>query len=576
MRRLLLRLSVVLIAICTSWPATPQAQMGGPTLSADLRAPRARGERVRVIVQGAEPALGSLRSRLRGLLRRDLGSGLALDLSPDELERLSKDSSVAHISGDLPVDADMAITNRVTRASEMWEGTSGGLLGLFGTPGYTGEGIGVAIVDSGISTHSAIGSRVVARANFVSWEPYSGGDAFGHGTHVAAAVAGSPTSASKVTTAYAGGSAPGAHLIDVRVLGTRGMGLTSDVIAGIDWVIANKSRFNIRVMTLALGHPVTEPSTTDPLVRAVARAATAGIVVVASAGNYGRTSDGAPVLGGITSPGNSPHALTVGALDPKGTVDRRDDAVAEYSSRGPTRYEFAVKPDVVAPGTRLVSAEASRSYLATTYPQWHIAGGGTNAYMRLSGSSMSTGVVAGGVALLLDKNPGLEPTQVKIALQMGATYLPDDGLVGGGAGSVNFAQSARLIDQGLVPSLLRTVDNVLGTSSGAAYDDTGTLIDGIYSGAGIRLLSLLDLGGLLGDGLEPGLLNLLGLTNPLAQTPANRLVWGEVADWSSSYYLVWGNQVQTPSGQYLVWGNNEQTQSNYLVWGNTAVPPDDK
>lgn len=575
MRRLLLRLSVVLIALCTSWPATPQAQRGGPTLSADLHAPRARGERIRVIVQGAEPALGSLRSRLRGLVRRDLGSGLALDLSPDELARLSNDSSITNISGDMPVGADMAITNRITRASELWEGTSG-LLGLFGSSGYTGEGIGVAIVDSGISSHSAIGSRVVARANFVSWEPYVAGDAFGHGTHVAAAVAGSVTSASRVTSAYAGGSAPDAHLVDVRVLGTRGMGLTSDVIAGIDWAIANRKRFNIRVMTLALGHPVTEPSSTDPLGRAVARASAAGIVVVASAGNYGRTSDGAPVLGGITSPGNSPLALTVGALDTNGTVDRGDDAVAAYSSRGPTRYEFAVKPDVVAPGTRLVSAEAYRSYLATTYPQWHVAGGGTNAYMKLSGSSMATGVVAGGVALLLDKNPDLNPTQVKIALQMGATFVPDGGLVGGGAGSVNFQQSARLVDQGLVPSLLRTVDNVLGTSSGATYHDTGTMIDGIYSGTGIRLLNLLDLGGLFGNDLEAGVLNLLGLDNPLARTPANRLVWGEVAGWSSSYYLVWGNTIQSPSGQYLVWGNNEQTQSNYLVWGNTVIPPDAK
>ena len=576
MRRLMLRLSVVLIAMCTSWPATPQAQRGGPTLSDDLRAPHAHGERVRVIVQGAEPALGSLRSRLRGLVRRDLGSGLALDLSRGELEKLSRDGSVSHISGDVPVAADMAITNRITRASELWEGTSGGLLGLFRTPGYTGEGIGIAVVDSGISSHAAIGSRVVARANFVSWEPYAAGDAFGHGTHVAAAVAGSPSSASRVTSAYAGGSAPGAHLIDVRVLGTRGMGLTSDVIAGIDWAVANKTRFNIRVMTLALGHPVTEPSTTDPLCRAVARASAAGIVVVASAGNYGRTSDGAPVLGGITSPGNSPFALTVGAIDPNGTIDRRDDAVATYSSRGPTRYEFAVKPDVVAPGTRLVSAEAYRSYLSTTYPQWHLAGSGTNAYMKLSGSSMATGVVAGGVALLLDKNPGLNPTQVKIALQMGATYVRDGGLVGGGAGSVNFEQSSRLIDQGLVSQLLRSVDNLLGTSSGAAFHDTGSMIDGVYNGTGIRLLNLLDLGGLLGDGLEPGLLNLLGLTNPLAGMPANRLVWGEVADWSSSYYLVWGNTIQAPSGQYLVWGNNEQTQSNYLVWGNTAVPPDAK
>jgi hypothetical protein len=97
MRRLLLQLSVVLITLCASWPAPTQAQQDGPTLSADLRAPRARGERVRVIVQGAEPAPGSLRSRLRGLLR-DLGSGLAPDLSADDRTSLSRGHSIAHIS----------------------------------------------------------------------------------------------------------------------------------------------------------------------------------------------------------------------------------------------------------------------------------------------------------------------------------------------------------------------------------------------------------------------------------------------------------------------------------------------
>ena len=572
MRRLQV-LFVVLIALCTSWPAAPQAQRGGPTLSADLHDARTRGGRIRVIVQGAEPALGSLRSRLRGLVRRDLGSGLALDVTPEQFATLANDPSIAHISGDVPVAADMAGTNRITRASEVWQSTTG-LLGLTSTTGYTGGGIGVAVLDSGIASHTAIGSRVVARANFVSWEEDAAGDAFGHGTHVAGAIAGSTTAANRVTDKYRGGSAPGVHLVDVRVLGRRGMGLTSDVIAGIDWAVANRKRFDIRVISLALGHPVTEPSSTDPLCRAVARASAAGIVVVASAGNYGRTSTGEPVLGGITSPGNSPAALTVGALDTLDTLDRGDDRVADYSSRGPTRFEFAVKPDVVAPGSRLVSLEANRSYLSTTYPQWHIAGNGTNAYMRLSGSSMATGVVAGGVALLLDKHPDLSPAQVKIALQMGASFVRDGGLVGGGAGSVDFQAAMRIADTGLIPSLLRTVDTLLGTSSGAAYSDTGTMIDRVYDRTGIRLLGLLDLGRLFADGMEPGVLNLLGLTNPLAQVPANTLVWGEVAGWSSSYYVVWGNTIQSPSGQYVVWGNNEFTSGNYVVWGNAVVPHD--
>ncbi|HJR59678.1 MAG TPA: S8 family serine peptidase [Vicinamibacterales bacterium] len=566
---------IVLLALC-SWPGVPSAQRG-PTISADLHAARARGERVRVIVQGGDSTLQTLRGRLRGLLRRDLGSGLALDLSPAEFDRLSRDSSIAHLSGDLPVAADMALTNRITAASSVWQSTSGGLLGLFSTSGYDGTGVGVAVIDSGIAaSHTALGGRVVARVNMVSWEADAPGDAFGHGTHIAGAIAGSTTAANRVTNQYGGGSAPGVRLVDVRVLGRTGVGLTSDVIAGIDWAIANRTRYNIRVMSLALGHPVTEPSITDPLCRAVARAAAANIVVVASAGNYGRTPAGAPVLGGITSPGNSPAALTVGAIEANGTIDRSDDRVADYSSRGPTRFEFAVKPDVVAPGTRLISLEAQGSYLSSTYPQWHIAGSGRNAYMRLSGSSMATGVVAGGVALLLDANPRLSPAQVKAALQMGATFVPEGGLIGGGAGTVNFAASMKLANTDLLSSLLGTVDTLLGTSSGATFRDTGTLIDRVYDGTGIQLLGILDLGRLFSslDSAESGVLHLLGLSNPLARVPANQLVWGEVADWSSSYYLVWGNTVQSPSGQYLVWGNTDYTGSSYLVWGNAVVPPD--
>jgi serine protease AprX len=571
MRRTPALIAFVVLALAST-PGKPAAQRG-PTLSADLHALQGRSGRVRVIVQADDSAIRTIRGRLRGMLHRDLGGALALDVTRDEFERLTRDSSIAHLSGDLPVAADMAITNRITAAASVWQG-SPGLLGLLSTPGYNGSGIGVAIVDSGIAPHSAIGDRIVARVNMVSWEPDAAGDAFGHGTHIAGAVAGSATAARYVTSAYGGGSAPGVRLVDVRVLGRTGVGLTSDVIAGIDWAVANRTRYGIRIITLALGHPVSEPAATDPLCRAVARAAAAGIVVVASAGNYGQTAEGARILGGITSPGNSPAAITVGAIDPNGTIDRRDDRVADFSSRGPTRFDMAVKPDVVAPGTRLVSLEAQNSYLSSAFPQWHIAGTGRNAYMRLSGTSMATGVVAGGAALLLDASPELTPAQVKLALQMGATYVKDGGLIGGGAGTVDFAASMRIAKTGLVPSLLTTVDSLLGTSSGAAFDDTGTLIGRVYDRTGVRLLGVLDLAALFGtaDDAERGVLHLLGLSNPLASLPANHLVWGEVAGWTSSYYLVWGNAIQDPSGQYLVWGNTDYTGSSYLVWGNMASP----
>jgi serine protease AprX len=299
----------------------------------------------------------------------------------------------------------------------------------------------------------------------------------------------------------------------------------------------------------------------------------AGLVVVVSAGNYGRTATGAPVLGGITSPGNSPFAITVGATDIAGTIDRRDDRVAAYSSRGPTKYDFAVKPDVVAPGTAQVSLENPGSWLSTRYPGWHIAGSGRNAYYRLSGTSMAAAVVSGGVALLLDSEPGLNPAQVKIALQMGAQFLPEAGLVAGGAGSVDFLASQRLARGGLVGSTLTTVTNTLGLTGGAAFRDTGTLVDRIYDRTGIRLLSALDLRGLLGgaNDAEWGVLNLLGLSNPLATVAPNYIVWGSVADWSSSYYIVWGSAIESSDGEYIVWGSGDYS-GEYIVWGSGVAP----
>src|SRR4029077_16713652 len=175
----------------------------------------------------------------------------------------------------------------------------------------------------------------------------------------------------------------------------------------------------------------------DPLCEAVARAVQAGIVVVAAAGNYGVADDGSPILGGITSPGNSPLALTVGSLNTWGTVNRSDDTVATYSSRGPTRFDFAVKPDVAAPGNKIISLEANGSFLPTIYPYLHKAGPSGNAYMQLSGTSMAAPIVSGAVALLLQGVPGMTPAQVKLAIQSGATYVPDGGLMGAGAGSLN-------------------------------------------------------------------------------------------------------------------------------------------
>src|SRR5262245_42323371 len=234
--RRVLSLAIALAGLLL-WGSMPAGQQR-PTVSSDLAHHPSGLHSHRVIVQAPDSALGVLRGGMSGLLRRELkGGAVVLDVNDAQLDALQRNSSVSHISGDLPVagDGDVALTNSVTRATDVWQGTPG-LLGLLGTPGYVGTGIGVAILDSGIASHTALDSRVVVRVNMVSDEPGASGDAFGHGTHIAGIVAGNRTAATFVTPAFNGGSAPAARLIDVRVLGASGSGRTSDVIAGIDWV----------------------------------------------------------------------------------------------------------------------------------------------------------------------------------------------------------------------------------------------------------------------------------------------------------------------------------------------------
>jgi serine protease AprX len=550
-------------------------------LSADLLAHLTRGTsaKTRVIVHGSQETIDGVASRYGLEVVRRLNDGAVLAANSRDLSNLASDFGVDHLSGDLPVHTAMAVSAQATAADQVWTGTQGGLLGLGNVPGVTGQGVVVAVVDSGIdATHPALAKKIVAAVSLVSGDP-STNDAYGHGTHVAGIIAGIGTPAARVTPLYAGGIAPGAQLVNVRVLGADGSGLTSDVIAGIDWVVENRAKYNIRVMNLSLGHPVTEPSATDPLCEAVARAVNAGIVVVASAGNAGVTDDGTPILGGIMSPGNSPLAITVGATNTQGTVRRNDDTIATYSSRGPTRYDFAVKPDLAAPGNKIVSLESTGSYLSSHYAYLHKAGVGGNSYMQLSGTSMSAPMVSGATALLLQGVPNLSPAQVKLALQAGATYMGDAGLMGAGAGNANFWASRKIAANGLSLVLNTTVGGLLTNAGGVVFWDAGSLAYRMYGGVGLRLLSVVELPlvWLNPSLLHVGDLNLLGLLNPLAQVPASRLLWGQVAGWTTNQQILWGTTIYNPQGQQILWGTSS-VEGDQILWGtstdSTMTAPD--
>ena len=568
--------AVVAVLIATSALGIRGADDHRAHLSDDLlgHVGRRTGARTRVIVHGDHATLATLAARHHLQILRELADGAVVAANGAEIEALAADRAVDHLSGDLPVANWMSVSNQSIAADQVRSGSSG-LLGIGGIAGVNGQGIGVAVVDSGISPHSALSKKVIANVSFVTGDPLVS-DTYGHGTHVAGVIAGSAGPAAFVTPLYNGGVAPGAQLINVRVLGADGTGLTSDVIAGIDWAVANRSKYNIRVINLSLGHPVYEPAATDPLCEAVAEAVQAGIVVVVAAGNAGKSADGRMVLGGITSPGNSPLALTVGALNTWGTVKRSDDSVTTYSSRGPARFDLAVKPDVAAPGNKIISLQANGSYLASFYPTLHVAGSGTNAYMMLSGTSMAAPMVSGGVALLLQGTPGLTPAQVKLAIQNGATYVKDGGLMGAGAGSVNLWASRTIAANGLVGSLLKTVIGGLTvTSSGASFWDAGTLSPRLYGGLGVRLLSVLQapLVWLNPSLLNYGDLNLVGLLNPLASVTPKWLIYGQVAGWTGDSTILWGDTIYDPNGQTILWGDST-TGDTTILWGDSMVGAD--
>lgn len=298
--------------------------------------------------------------------------------------------------------------------------------------GMDGTGVGVAVIDSGVYNHpdlqSADGttSRIVYSESFVPGDP-STNDAYGHGTHVAGIIAGNGHSSLSGYAEQYVGLAPNANIINLRVLDGNGAGTDSQVIAAIQRAVQLKDTYNIRVINLSLGRNVFESYAIDPLCQSVEYAWQAGIVVVVAAGNHGRDNSAATRgYGTIQVPGNDPSVITVGATKTNGTDTRVDDTVTSFSSKGPSVIDHVVKPDLVAPGNRIASLESPGSYLATTYPTLAVppvptcdstglicTTGPGGDYLRMSGTSMATPVVAAAAALMVQHDPTLTPDTVK-------------------------------------------------------------------------------------------------------------------------------------------------------------------
>lgn len=303
--------------------------------------------------------------------------------------------------------------------------------------GWNGSGIGIAIIDSGITPvadlnfNGSVLSRIIYSENF-SDRTVNTTDQYGHGTHVAGILAGN--GAQSTGTGYTRtflGIAPNATLINLKVLDASGAGRDSAVIRAIQQAVNLKNVLNIRAINLSLGRPVFESYKLDPLCQAAEQAWKSGVVVVVAAGNNGRdNANGTNGYGTINAPANDPYVITVGAMKTMGTPSRSDDLIASYSSKGPTTIDHFVKPDVVAPGNLIASLLSPNSALSATYPQNAVlytyyktasAANTSSSYFRLSGTSMATPMVTGAVALLLQQRSTLTPDQIKARLMKTAS-----------------------------------------------------------------------------------------------------------------------------------------------------------
>ena len=465
-------------------------------------------------------------------------NGLVASLDHNGIVSLSNQSNVVYISKDRSLTPFFDNAGPAINASAAWQSN------------YTGAGIGVALIDSGVNTHPDLfttdllpTSRVVYSQSFVPGDS-STADAYGHGTHIAGLIAGNGISSTgPLFSETFKGIAPRANIVNLRVLDGNGSATDSTVIAAINQAINLKSKYNIRVINLSLGRGVFESYKQDPLCHAVEQAWKNGIVVVVAAGNNGRyvpTSG----YGTVTSPGNDPYVLTIGSMKPMGTPERTDDLIASYSSKGPTMLDHIVKPDLVAPGNLLVSTETSNTALYNTETSnqipysSYIYGGSSSpskTYFELSGTSMATGVVSGAVADLLQAHPTLTADQVKARLMKTA--------------SKSFPTSSSVYDptSGITYTSQYDIFTV-----GAGYVDLAAAM------ASTELSS--------GTAMSPTAVYNSNTGN-VTLTSASSAVWGSSQAWSGP--AVWGS-TQFVGGSAIMWGANS-TSGSAIMWGATDL-----
>src|SRR5262245_4206248 len=346
----------------------------------------------------------------------DIINGVVLDVPNALLKQLAANPNVFRVHDDRPIYSHNYRTSVTVGARAVQD-----LLG------YTGAGVGIAVIDSGVTSwHDDLtnanggnypygNQRVTKFVDFVNGrsQPY---DDNGHGSHVAGTILGN----GRDSDGEKAGIAPNASLVSLKALDSNGQGTISHFIRALNWVAANAKAYNIRVLNVSIGAAIRESYWTDPLTVAAKAVADRGITVVVAAGNLGQNAKKELQWGGVTAPANAPWVITVGASTTAGTLTRGDDEMAAFSSSGPTWLDFLAKPDLVAPGVGTASLSVPGSEFYSSQSKYLVAGStalGYMPYLALSGTSMAAPVVAGTVALMLEANPKLTPNLVKAILQ---------------------------------------------------------------------------------------------------------------------------------------------------------------
>jgi serine protease AprX len=361
------------------------------------------GSSLSIIVRERRPSSSvaeDLVEELGGRVTHELTivGGFSADVPGSAVATLAGSDAVARVWGDARVSVDAVDMGKFDTwpPNTIWQKA----IRLPQVPkAYTGAGVTVALLDTGVSRVPDLGNRVLARVDFTP--EHDGYDSYGHGTHMAGIIAGDGTSSRGGWM----GTAPGASIVSVKVAGADGSTDVSVVLAGLEWIVDHQAEYDIRVLNLSFGTDSTQPYEVDPLNYAVERVWFSGIMVVVSAGNRG------PSDRTINKPGDDPFVVTVGAADLNDTTSANDDRIAEFSSRGPTPGGFG-KPEISAPGVTIVSNRDVGSTVDLLHPLARV----DDAYFKGTGTSQAAAVVSGVAARMFQANPKLTPDVAKSIL----------------------------------------------------------------------------------------------------------------------------------------------------------------